>query len=248
MTDLIPFSYVGHQVRVVTRAGEPWFVLADVCGVLELTNPTMAARGVDGDALSTAEVTDALGRRQTARVVAEPGLYELVFQSRKPEAREFRRWVTREVLPAVRRGEPARIPSHAEALRGWANEVEAREVAERRAAELEPAAASWTNLAEASGDYSLRDAAQILDRDPAIRTAQNRLAKALRNFGWIDHASRPYQRHVEAGRLVLRSRSYEHPRTGEQTAATQVRITVKGLHDLHRLLGGTGALLLEVAS
>lgn len=103
MTDLTPFSYVGRQVRVLTRDGAPWFVLADVCGVLDLTNPTMAAKSLDDDDLSTAEVTDALGRAQTARVVSEPGVYQLVFQSRKPEAREFRRWVTREVLPEIRR-------------------------------------------------------------------------------------------------------------------------------------------------
>lgn len=101
--ELAPFTYIGRQVRVLMRDGEPWFVLADVCGVLDLSNPTMAARSIDEDALSTAEVIDSMGRKQQARVVAEAGVYELVFQSRKPEAREFRRWVTREVLPEIRK-------------------------------------------------------------------------------------------------------------------------------------------------
>jgi anti-repressor protein len=249
-TDLTPFSYIGRQVRVLTRDGEPWFVLADVCGVLELSNPTMAAKTVDPDALSTAEVTDSMGRRQTVNVIAEPGVYELVFQSRKPEAREFRRWVTREVLPAVRNTgsygtvrELTRLELIDLARESEVARLEA--VAERDA--LAPAARSWTQLAEAKGDYSLRDAAQILDRDPSIRTGQNRLSKWLKNFGWTDHSGRPYQRHVEAGRLVVRSRSYDHPVTGEPQATTQLRITVKGLHDLHREMGGSGPLLLEVA-
>jgi DNA-damage-inducible protein D len=133
-----------------------------------------------------------------------------------------------------------RLPQNfAEALRALADEVEAREIAEQRAAELEPAATSWERLAEAEGDYSLRDAAQILDRDPAISTGQNRLAKTLRELLWTDRNGTPYQRHVDLGRLAVRSRTYAHPSTGEDQLTRQVRITARGLHDLHRLMGGT---------
>lgn len=127
-------------------------------------------------------------------------------------------------------------------------EADRADAAEKRAAELAPAAKSWTQLADASGDYSLREAAQILDRDPSIQTGQNRLAKTLKNHGWTDRNGQPYQQHVNAGRLVVRSRSYDHPVTGEPQATTQVRVTVKGLHDLHKLLGGSGPVLLGVAS
>ena len=102
-SELTPFTYIGRQVRLLTRDGAPWFVLADVCGVLDLSNPTMAAKSLDDDDLSTAEVIDSMGRKQQARIVSEPGVYQLVFQSRKPEAREFRRWVTGVVLPEIRK-------------------------------------------------------------------------------------------------------------------------------------------------
>lgn len=127
-------------------------------------------------------------------------------------------------------------------------EADRADAAEQRARELEPAAQSWQTLAEASGDYSLREAAQILNRDPAISTGQNRLAKWLRNFGWVDRNGRPYQSHVDAGRIVLRSRTYDHPLTGEAQATTQIRITAKGLAALHREMGGTGPLMTVVAS
>ena len=127
-------------------------------------------------------------------------------------------------------------------------EADRADVAEKRAAELAPAAASWEQLADASGDYSLREAAQILNRDPAISTGQNRLAKWLKNFAWVDQHGRPYQRHVDSGRLVIRARTYDHPLTGESQATTQIRITAKGLHALHKEMGGSGPLLLEVAS
>lgn len=97
------FEYSGQQVRTVTIENEPWFVLADACKVLDLSNPTMAATRIDSDDLSTAEVIDSMGRTQNARIVNESGLYDLAFMSRKPEARDFKRWVTRVVLPEIRK-------------------------------------------------------------------------------------------------------------------------------------------------
>ncbi len=126
-------------------------------------------------------------------------------------------------------------------------EADRADAAEQRARELEPAAQSWNTLAEATGDYSLREAAQILDRDPSIRTGQNRLSKYLKNIGWTDHSGQPYQRHVDAGRLARRTVPYLNRSTGEQELTTQLRITAKGLADLHREMGGTGPLMTVVA-
>ena len=134
-------------------------------------------------------------------------------------------------------------------LAAWLIEAEdARAAAEAKVAELEPAAQSWEQLSEASGDYSVREAAQILDRDPSIQTGEKRLFRYLRDIQWIDSRNRPYQRHVECGRLVVRTRPYKNGLTGEEQVGTQLRVTPKGLHELHRLLGGTGPVLLEVAS
>lgn len=130
----------------------------------------------------------------------------------------------------------------------WARAEAELETERAKVAELAPAAASWEQLAEASGDYSLREAAQILDRDPSIRTGQNRLAKHLKNIGWTDQKGRPYQRQVDAGRLAQRTVPYLDRSTGEQELTTQLRITAKGLAALHKEMGGTGALLREVAS
>lgn len=101
--EIIPFNYKDSEVRVIELDGQPTFVLADVCAVLGLSNPSKVATQIDDDALTTSEVIDSLGRRQTANVVTEPGLYQVIFMSRKEEAKSFRRWVTHEVLPAIRR-------------------------------------------------------------------------------------------------------------------------------------------------
>ncbi len=99
------FDFEQLPVRVIERDGQPWFVAADVCRVLELTNPTESLRGLDDDeaiTLSTTEGNPRNGIAHQQRAVSESGLYALIFKSRKPQAKVFRKWVTAEVLPALR--------------------------------------------------------------------------------------------------------------------------------------------------
>lgn len=84
--------------------GQPWFVLGDLCRVLDIGNPSEVRRRLAEADLSSTEVRSG-GQRRQVTVVNEPGLYDLILDSRKPGARRFRRWVTAEVLPALRRGE-----------------------------------------------------------------------------------------------------------------------------------------------
>ena len=87
------------QIRVIERDGEPWFVAADVCNVLDLSNPTIAVSRLDEDERAKFN----LGRQGDATIVNEPGLYTLVLGSRKPEAKAFKRWITHEVIPTIRK-------------------------------------------------------------------------------------------------------------------------------------------------
>ena len=89
------------QVRVVMRDGEPWFIAADVCRALEVDNNRQAVSRLDEDEKGVILNDTNRGKRSMA-VVSEPGLYALVLGSRKPEAQSFRRWITHEVLPAIR--------------------------------------------------------------------------------------------------------------------------------------------------
>lgn len=250
MSELIPFDFRGTAVRVVSVDGEPWFVAGDVCFVLGYSNSRDAtAKHVRDHQKRVSRIATPSGE-QAATVVSEGGLYRLMMRARTALADEFQDWVTDEVLPTLRKtGSYAvekRAPqTYAEALRELAGEVEAREVAEAKVAELEPVAKSWTQLAESAGDYSLREAAQILDRDPSISTGQNRLSKYLKQIGWTDRSGLPYQRQVDLGRLSVRTRDFFNEGAGETQLSKQLRITAKGLHELHRLMGGGGPLLLS---
>lgn len=255
--ELVPFNYGETAVRVVMIDGGPWFVLADLCKVLDLTNPSMVADRIEDDALSTTEVTDSLGRTQRARIVSEPGMYEVIFLSRKPEAVAFKRWITGEVLPQIRKtggyGAPAALPDR-KTLAQWVVDAEeraereaaARVEAEQRARELAAPASAWTHMADSAGDYSVADAAKVLSRDPAIRIGRDRLFRFMAAEGWIfrDRGRgcwKAYQTQVDCGRLVEKlGAPYLHEPSGEMRLPDPtIRITPKGLAELHKRLGGS---------
>ncbi|WP_019901256.1 phage antirepressor [Salinispora arenicola] len=246
------FEFGDLPLRTVTVGNEPWFVVADACRALDLTNPSMAASRLHADDLSTAEVIDGLGRRQHVRITSESGLYDLIFQSRKPEARAFRRWVTHDVLPAIRRtgsySAPAAELDELEVARRYVQALEAKKAVEAELAEAAPKAQSWDVLAAADGDWSVRDAAKVLSRDPVISVGERRLFAVLGEQQWTyrqraDGRWRPYQRSIESGWLSELPSTHYHPRTGELVLDTpQVRVTTRGLHLLHRRLGGTQPL------
>ena len=105
MTKLAVFSFGNHEIRTITdEHGEVWFVANDVCAALELGNPSQALIShVDVEDLHKLDTTDNLGRKQLTNHVNESGLYALIFGSRKESAKRFKRWVTSEVLPAIRK-------------------------------------------------------------------------------------------------------------------------------------------------
>lgn len=102
MNELVPFDYSGSQVRTVLVDDEPWFVASDVCAVLGIRNSRDAVRGLDEDEKGVA-LTDTLGGAQNLVTISESGLYTLLVRSRRKEAKPFRRWVTHEVVPTIRR-------------------------------------------------------------------------------------------------------------------------------------------------
>lgn len=101
--EVFNFSQEKAPIRVQLLNGEPWFVAKDVCQVLGIANHKDAVSRLDDDERQGVGITDPLGIKQTANAVSESGLYSLIFQSRKAEARKFRKWVTSEVLPNIRK-------------------------------------------------------------------------------------------------------------------------------------------------
>lgn len=97
--ELQVLNFEEQQVRMLEKDGQPWWVLADVCKVLGLSNPTKVSSRLDDDERSNFK----LGRQGKATIVNESGLYSVIIRSDKPAAKKFKRWITHEVLPSIRK-------------------------------------------------------------------------------------------------------------------------------------------------
>lgn len=98
-----PLEFEGCPIRIIEHNGTPWWVLAEVCKVLEIANPSDVAKRLDEDERDGVDIADPIGRIQSTTIISEPGLYKVIMTSRKPVAKRFDRWVRHEVLPSIRK-------------------------------------------------------------------------------------------------------------------------------------------------
>ena len=190
------FTDKGFKVRVLMRLGDPWFVASDACDGLALSNVSKALADLDDadklkltkDELDTLTSSDGIkcsvdSRVQSLNLVSESGLYDLIMQSRKPEAKAFKRWVTHEVLPSIRKTgsysvnqtQPVTLPNFcnpAEAARAWADLYEKNQAIEHRALTAE---AERDEAVRTKTRYQSNLAAQMSGRVGGLTTALNRV-------------------------------------------------------------------------
>ena len=125
MNEMQVFNYKSSQVRTVEINNEPWFVLKDVCAVLDLGSAHKVSERLDEDERNHIPLTDSLGRKQETTIINESGLYNVILRSDKPEAKPFRKWVTSEVLPSIRKTGSYALPKdYPAALRALADAEE----------------------------------------------------------------------------------------------------------------------------
>ena len=153
------------QVRIAMNdSGEPMFCLADLCTVLDLT-PSKVAQRLEEDVLSKYPLLTAGGIQQ-ANFVNEDGLYDVILDSRKPEAKKFRKWITSEILPSIRKtgsySVKLKLPSYAEALRQLADKVEENERLQIENKDMKPKADYFDTLVERGSNLNLRDTAKMI--------------------------------------------------------------------------------------
>ncbi|MBT1630425.1 phage antirepressor [Curtobacterium flaccumfaciens] len=235
-TDVTPFNYDGHQVRTVTIDDEPWFVGVDVCRALLILNPRDALGRLDPDGVGIADVIDSMGRTQAAKTINESGLYELIFQSRTPGSVEFRRWVTHEVLPSIRRKgsysvQPSLPQSYAEALRELAGTVEQNAALEAKAAENAPKVLFADSVSTSPTAILVGDLAKIL-KGNGVDVGANRLFEVLRNDGYLIRRkgtdwNMPTQRSMELGLFKVKETAVAHS-DGHVTVNKTPKVTGKG--------------------
>lgn len=237
------FDFKGAALRTLTdEAGEPWFVLKDCMSILDLGNPTETVKMFDDDEFSTTEVIDSIGRRQQAYIISEPGLYRLVMRSRKPEAKEFQRWVTHEVLPQIRRtggyipatdaDDDMTILAKAVMIGQRTMEQQQRKIAEQqtRIVELEPKARFADAVAASDGTCLVGELAKML-RQNGMDIGQNRLFRLLQADGYLGKSGSnrnvPTQRAMELGLFRIKETTVTHA-DGHTTVSRTPKVTGKG--------------------
>lgn len=243
MTELTQFNFQGRGVRVIPdEHGEPWFVAKDVLAILDLNRSSLVA--LDDDEKGSHSVYTP-GGDQHLTIVSESGIYSLVLRSRKNEARAFKRWLLREVLPSIRKtGGYGTAPALTGPALMAAALIEAQATlaaTTEQVAALTPRAEAFDAFLSTSGDLSVNEAAKILSRDHGILTGEKRLRDWMQANGWIyrNEANEPraYQRRIDQGALAERARWHHHPETGERVIDTpQVRVTAKGVEALAKSL------------
>lgn len=238
------FDFKGTSLRTLTdEAGEPWFVAKDACDILELNNVTEALRPLDDDEKSNfrnSEVAQNGGRAPL--IISEPGLYKLIMRSRKPEAHEFQRWVTHEVLPQIRRtggyipatdaDDDMTILAKAVMIGQRTMEAQKRKIAEQqtRIVELEPKARFADAVAASDGTCLVGELAKML-RQNGMDIGQNRLFRLLQADGYLGKSGSnrnvPTQRAMDLG--LFRIKETPSPmRTGTPRSAALRRSRARG--------------------
>lgn len=238
------FDFRGASLRTLTdKAGEPWFVAKDVCDILELTNPAVALQSLDDDEktnLSNSYVWSESGRRPL--IISEPGLYRLVMRSRKPEAKEFQRWVTHEVLPSIRRtgcyipttdaDDDMTILAKAVMIGQRTMEAQKQKIAEQqtRIVELEPKARFADAVAASDGTCLVGELAKML-RQNGMDIGQNRLFRLLQADGYLGKSGSnrnvPTRRAMDLGLFRIKETTVTHA-DGHTTVSRTPKVTGKG--------------------
>lgn len=238
------FDFRGASLRTLTdKAGEPWFVAKDVCDILELTNPAVALQSLDDDEktnLSNSYVWSESGRRPL--IISEPGLYRLVMRSRKPEAKEFQRWVTHEVLPQIRKtggyipttaaDDDMTILAKAVMIGQRTMEAQKQKIAEQqtRIVELEPKARFADAVAASDGTCLVGELAKML-RQNGMDIGQNRLFRLLQADGYLGKSGSnrnvPTQRAMDLGLFRIKETTVTHA-DGHTTVSRTPKVTGKG--------------------
>jgi anti-repressor protein len=233
-----PFDFKGTPVRTITyETGLTWWVLKDVCDALALSNPSRVAARLDDDEISKFDPNSGLGSRsnEPVNIVNEAGLYKIILRSDKPEAKEFQRWVTHEVLPSIRRhggymaGQESMTPEQmALASMRWLHS----KVEEQQAQlEAQKPKVLFAKAVEASQTNILvGDLAKIL-KSNGVDIGSTRLFAWMRDHGYLMKSgmakNMPTQRSMDLGLFHVKETTIVHA-DGHTTINKTPKVTGKG--------------------
>lgn len=227
------------QVRTVIRDGEPWFVAADVCKALEIANNRDAIGRLDSDEKAAVGLTDiscnGVSQQREYAIINEPGLYTLVLGSRKPEAKAFKRWITHDVIPSIRKVGSYNADPRQVLIDNFGQFSDATKQAmildlydrtEQLTAKIEEdkPKVELANQIEASVTSLLvRDYCKVIQKN-GLNIGEKRLYKWMIENKYLDEKKLPYQRYIDYFEVIERN----FAKNGITYLSHTTRITGKG--------------------
>lgn len=241
MNKLQVFYYDGNDIRTVRHGDETLWVLKDVCNALGLSDTNKVAERLDSDELTRIKFVSG-GQKREMYAVSESGLYNVILRSDKPEAKEFKRWVTHEVLPSIRKHGAYVTPAKLEELMNdpdaWIKvltalkeERAAKKRLQLEAAENQPKVIFADAVSVSDGTILIGELAKIL-KGNGIEIGQNRLFERLRQSGYLikrkgTDYNAPTQRAMELGLFKVKETAITHS-DGHVTISKTTKVTGKG--------------------
>lgn len=241
MNDIQIFNYSGNEVRTIQKDGEPWFVLKDVCAVLGISKYRDTAARLDADERGSVEL-DTPGGMQNMTIINESGLYNVILRSDKPEAKPFRKWVTTEILPSIRKHGAYMTENTLEnmiaspefGIKLLTALQEEREQRVKLEAKVESDAPKvlFADAVNASHTTILVGELAKLLKQNGKDIGQNRLFAYLRDNGYLIKRSgrdynMPTQRSMERGWFTIKERTVQEPNGSISVKKTPL-VTGKG--------------------
>ena len=241
MNNLQVFNYNGNEVRTIQKDGEPWWVLKDVCGILGISKYRDTASRLDEDERGSVRV-DTPGGEQEMTVVNESGLYNVILRSDKPEAKPFRKWVTSEVLPSIRKHGAYMTPQKIEEAllnpdtiiklaTNLKAEREKRMELERQAEKDKPLVTFANSVSVAKASILVGELAKLLKQN-GVDMGQNRLFTWMRENGYLisrkgTDYNMPTQRSMEMELFEIKLTTISHG-DGHTSLNKTPKVTGKG--------------------
>lgn len=236
------------QVRTVVIDDEPWFVAADVCRALDIGNSRQAVTRLDDDEKNTVTLNDGIPGNPEKTVVNEPGLYSLVLGSRKPEAKAFKRWITHEVIPAIRKTGGYHVPQSPEEQMAQGLLAAQKLLAEKdkRIEEMRPKEIFADAVSVSKTDILIGDLAKLIKQN-GHDIGQKRLFAWLREKGYLIKRkgldwNMPTQKAMEMKLFRVKETVVTHS-DGHTTVNKTPKVTGKGqVYFVNKFLAASKAL------
>ena len=199
MNSLQVFNFQERDIRTVVKDGEPWFVVKDVCEILDISNHKDASSRLNSTMKDEVGITDAIGRLQNTTVISEAGIYKLVFTSRKPEAEKFTDWLATDVIPSIRKhgmyamDELIDNPDLAiRALTALKEEREKTKLLQSKVEQDQPKVLFAESVASSKDSVLIHDLATILTQNGVKNMGEIKLFRWLRDNGYLCKSGEDY--------------------------------------------------------